>query len=311
MNNISNKYGITKIVLTGPTGVVGHAIIEECLNNGIQVFAIVHASSSRISSLPVNPLLHIIKCDLCDLSKLNDEGLKNADAFYHLAWDGTYGIDRQNPVLQESNIKYAIDAADLANRIGCKCFVGVGSQSEFGHKTTIMHPYDYCNPDNCYGAAKLSAMFLTRCYCNAHNIKHIWCRIISMYGPYDSPKTLIMTCINNMLRNEPVNLTKCDQVWDYLYSKDAAKMFLLCATKGKNNSIYCFGSGKTKKLKEYVEIIRKVTKTKSVVNYGAVPYYDNQVMYLKADIKNLKNDFSKIELTTFNKGIRDIINSII
>ena len=40
---------------------------------------------------------------------------------------------------------------------------------------------------------------MSRILANQYNIKHIWTRIFSVYGPYDNEKTMIMNTIKTMI----------------------------------------------------------------------------------------------------------------
>ena len=157
-------------IITGPTGAVGVSLINELVSQGWNVLAVVRPNSNRISAVPVHPNVEIAECDLRDLKNLNLKG-KKYDAFFHFGWVGTYGAQRQDIPLQNSNIEYTLDAVNAAHRAGCEVFVGAGSQSEFGHISGVLHPDLFCNPDNGYGAAKLSACHMSRVLCQQLGIR--------------------------------------------------------------------------------------------------------------------------------------------
>lgn len=297
-----------KAIITGPTGAVGVSLINELVENDYDVTAICRRNSKRISSIPASNRVKIIECNQSELLTLSDKLEHNYDYFYHFAWDGTYGATRQNIALQMENIQYTLDAVELAKALQCKVFVGAGSQSEFGHIDGVLHPFMACNPDNGYGIAKLAAGQLSRILCQQYGIKHEWCRIISLYGAYDGEHTLIMSTILKLLRKEKLDFTKGNQIWDYIYNKDAAKAFRLVAEKGKDGSIYCFGSGKIRRLREFITEIRDVVDKDAVLNFGAIDYYPNQVMHLEPDISNLVEDTGFEPQYSFEAGIRETIN---
>ena len=56
-----------KIVVTGATSMLGVATIEECLNQGVEVVAIVHRNSKNFYRLPQSGRLKIIELDLDEL----------------------------------------------------------------------------------------------------------------------------------------------------------------------------------------------------------------------------------------------------
>ena len=298
---------IKKVIITGPTGAVGVSLIEELCSKGIEVTAVCRPGSNRISSVPRNSLVKIVECGVDNLNSLSAALSHDYDAFYHFAWDGTYGESRQDTYRQALNILYTIDAVHLAHALGCKVFIGAGSQSEFGHVEGVLHPDMPCNPDNGYGIAKLDAGRMSRLECGKLGIRHEWCRIVSLYGPFDGKYTMVMSGIYKMLAGERPQYTKGDQVWDYIYSKDAARAFRLVAEKGKDGEIYCFGTGKTRRLRDYIYAIRDAVDPSIKIGMGELDYYPNQVMHLEADISYLTRDTGFVPQYTFEEGIKETV----
>lgn len=296
-----------KVIITGPTGAVGVSLIQELIAHNIAVTAVCRPASKRLGSIPRHLLVEIVECGVDQLLTLQDRLPHDYDAFYHFAWDGTYGDSRQDLYLQARNILYTLDAVHLAHALGCSVFVGAGSQSEFGHVEGVLHPNMPCAPDNGYGIAKLDAGRMSRLECRKLGIRHEWCRIVSLYGPFDGQYTMVMSGIYKMLKGERPQYTKGDQVWDYIYSKDAARAFRLVAEKGKDGSIYCFGTGKTRLLRDYILAIRDAVNPELEVGLGELPYYPNQVMHLEADISNLTADTGFVPAYTFEEGIRETV----
>ncbi len=296
-----------KSIITGPTGAVGVSLIQELIANGIEVTAVCRPNSKRLSSIPKDPLVKTVECGIENLLQLGDELSKDYDTFYHFAWDGTYGDTRQDMYRQAKNILYTLDAVQLAKKLGCGVFVGAGSQSEFGHVTGVLHPDMPCNPDNGYGIAKLDAGRMSRIACKKLGIRHEWCRIVSLYGPFDGAHTMVMSGIYKMLAGERPQYTPGDQVWDYIYSKDAARAFRLVAERGKDGAVYCFGTGKTRRLRDYINAIRDAIDPSLEIGIGELPYYPNQVMHLEADISNLTADTGFVPRYSFEEGIRETI----
>ncbi len=297
-----------KAIITGPTGAVGISLIYELIDKGIEVTAVCRINSKRLSSIPDNSLVKIVECNIDKLETLIEKLPHDFDVFYHFAWNGTYGESRQNLKLQAANILYIIDAVHVAHALGCTVFIGAGSQSEFGHVEGVLHPYMPCNPDNGYGIAKLDAGRMSRLECEKLGIRHEWCRILSLYGPYDGKYTMVMSGILKMLHGEHSKYTKGEQVWDYIYSKDAAKAFRLVAEKGKDGAIYCFGTGKTRLLRDYIYAIRDAIDPKIEIGIGEIDYYPNQVMHLEADISNLTKDTGFIPEYSFEEGIKETVD---
>ncbi len=278
---------INSVVITGPTGAIGYALCNLLLEKGIKVYGVVRPSSSRINSIPKG--VEIIKCDISNYSNL-PKMIADADAFVHLAWSNTFGEGRNDMPSQIANIQYAIDAVNAASVMKCNVFVGAGSQAEYGRVNAPLKPETPCFPENGYGMAKLCAGEMTRLECDKLGIDHIWMRILSVYGPHDNPNSLISYTIDMLKKGEKPILTKCEQIWDYLYSDDAAMAFLLALMHGKNGAVYPLGSGNARPLKEYLICLRNIVNPKIELQFGEREYSDKQVMCLKADISKLKSD---------------------
>lgn len=302
-----------RVVITGPTGSIGHAMIENCIDRGIEVLAICHRGSKRSDSLPKSELVSILELDLDDYKNAADLELlqnKQYDIFYHLAWNATIGDGRNDMDLQHSNVGYALDACRLAKALGCKTFVGAGSQAEYGRFEGKLTAETPARPEMGYGIAKLCAGQMTRILCDQLGMNHIWVRILSIYGPYDGEKTMISTVIKELLNGEVPALTKGEQMWDYLYSGDAGRAVLLAGEKGIAGKTYVIGSGEVKPLREYVEILRDAIDPKLDLGIGKLPYRDKQVMYLQADISELTKDTGFVPEVSFEEGIRKTIEFV-
>lgn len=296
-----------KAIITGCTGAVGVSIIQELIQNDWYVIAVCRENSARIDSIPISENVRIVECNLDKMENLSVLVGEKCDVFYHLAWDGTYGVDRTDCIRQNKNVEYTLQAVQVANELGCKVFIGAGSQSECGHIDGVIHPNIVCNPDNPYGAAKLSACHMSRVLCNQLGIRHNWCRILSLYGAYDGEYTMVRSIITKFLKGERPNCTAGDQIWDYIYSKDAARAFRLVAENGKKDAVYCFGTGQPRTLRQYIEVIRDTIDPSLEIGFGEIPYYPNQVMHLEADITNLTEDTGFVPLYSFEVGIKETI----
>lgn len=295
-----------KVLITGPTGAVGMAVIKQCIEQEIEVYAICRPDSERKQRIPNHALVHIIECDLDSLQALTNKDVPTSDIFFHLGWVSTIGEGRNDMDVQLKNIQYTLEAVRLAKRIGCDTFIGAGSQAEYGRPEagTKLNADVATFPESGYGMAKLCAGQMSRIECEKLGLKHIWVRILSVYGPYDGEKTMIMSSIRRLLAGKRIPLTEGGQEWDYLYSEDAARALLLIGEKGIDHKIYCLGNGKTKRLRDYVEIMRDCVDSDSELGFGDIPYSDKQIMYLCADITELTRDVSFTPNTEFREGIR-------
>ncbi|EOT23605.1 NAD(P)-dependent oxidoreductase [Lachnospiraceae bacterium KK002] len=296
-----------RVAVTGATGAIGMALIQKCITEQVEVWVFCRKDSERINCIPRHPLVHLTECSLDGIKELSAEKIPGCEVFYHFAWASTIGAGRNDVYLQLKNVEYTLDAVHLAKRIGCETFIGAGSQAEYGRHENLLTPDTPAFPENGYGMAKLCAGQMSRLECKKLGMRHIWTRILSVYGPYDGQATMISMLIRKLLNEERPLLTKGEQQWDYLYSQDAAEALFSLGLKGKEDKVYCVGSGKTAPLCEYMEKVRRAVNPAAELGIGEVPYTPNQVMFLGADISELIRDTGFQPDTEFDEGIRKTV----
>lgn len=299
-----------RAIVDGATGAIGSALVKELTDKGIEVLVLVRPKSSRKDNIMYKPAVSVLECGMDGYSTLENLTEKKYDVFYHLAWAGTAGPGRNDMYLQTKNIRYALDAVGVARRFGCKKFIGAGSQAEYGRVEGKLKPDTPTFPEMGYGYAKLCAGQMTKDYAHQLGMEHIWTRILSIYGPNDGKQSMIMSTIDKLLKGEVPKFTKGEQLWDYLYSDDAAKALHLLGEKGKDGKVYVLGSGQVHPLAEYICTIRDIVDPGAKIKIGAVPYSDRQVMHLEADIGAIKRDTGWSPLVEFKEGIIKIVQSI-
>lgn len=309
---LNRNENMKKIIITGATSFIGSTLAQAAIEKGIEVLAICRRDSRNKKNLNSSTLLKIMECNLEDLHTI--DMADKYDEFYHLAWGKTSVLERDDAYSQSDNIRYTLDAVKLAKRSGCTVFVGTGSQAEYGNSALALNEQTPVFPTSGYGIAKLAAGQLSRLLCRQLEIKHSWARILSVYGEKDADTTLIKYCIHTMLRGESPKLTKCEQLWDYMYCDDTANALLAIGEKGIDGRVYCLGSGQSHNIRFYIEQIKNIINPNIEICYGAKEYYPHQAMQLCADITDLINDTGYIPSTPFEIGIKktiDYCNSVI
>lgn len=298
-----------KAVITGATGAVGSALVKYLTDQNIEVLVIIHRESKRIKNIPQSPLVRIMYCSLEDMLNLDLSHCDtDYDVFYHFAWDG--GKYRDDFGCNMQNLKYTLNSIELAKRLGCKRYIGAGSQAEYGIQNKALNAETLPLPETPFGAAKLLAGIIGQKRAKELGIEYIWVRILSVYGPNDGEQTLISSLIRNLLAGKSQKLTKCEQLWDFLYSEDAAVAMKLIGEKGIAGKIYTLGSGNARPLIEYIDIVREQVNKDAKLEIGSIPYATNQVMYLCADISELTKDTGFVPEISFTEGIKKTLQWI-
>lgn len=293
-----------RVVVTGATSMIGVALIRECIRNQVEVMAIVRRQSVRLDRLPNSAFVTVCECELDELNSITADE-KKYDAFYHLAWGYTSKADRDHPVLQEMNIKYTLDAVELARRLGCDKFIGAGSQAEYGKVDHIILPDTKAEPLISYGIAKYAAGKLSAKLCSRYGMTHIWGRVFSVYGRYDNEGTMINYAVDSFLKKETARFSAATQLWDYLHEKDAGRIFYLLGERVVENKVYCIASGKSRPLKEFILEIRDILGPDMKCEFASDT--DAGFISLETDISGLARDTGFCPQVPFREGILDLV----
>lgn len=290
-----------QIVLTGATGFIGSAVLKELVSRGHRAVVLARNSSNlqKIAALPAD----ILSCDQSesDLAAMLRD--RHPDVFIHLAWKGVYGDDRNEEYQISDNLSMSMRYGRIAAQANCKSFIGVGSQAEYGNPNRKTRESDPTHPTTIYGKSKLACCHALSALMQAHGVKFAWLRIFSTYGPGDDRRWFIPYVLEELSLGRSPKLTKCEQLWDYLYVDDAARAIVDAAEK-HITGIFNLGSGQAVPLRQIVEIMTGLMQAKALPDFGAVPYRDDQVMHLEADVSLLQHATGWRPLVSLEEGLR-------
>ncbi len=307
LSNRTDGQNIRRVIVTGATSMVGIALIKECIKHNVEVLAIVRKGSTKRKKIPKSGSVEIIEYDLKDLAGFTSERSgKIYDVCYHFAWSHTSKGMRDDPVLQQENIRYTLDAVEMASRLGCWKFVGAGSQAEYGSKKEIIDPDTYVEPQVAYGISKYAAGLLSQKLCRRYGMIHIWGRIFSVYGSNDKEETMLSYAIGQFIKGETAKFSSGVQMWDYLHEDDAGKIFYLLGERIMQDRVYCIASGKPRQLKKFILEMQEVYGAGAECEFAKED--GQQVLQIQADASSLFRDISYMPVISFKEGIKKMIN---
>ncbi len=282
-------------VLTGGTGFLGFWLLKELVKNNVFVYVVVRKDSRRLDRLSGISGIEVIELDMDNISAL-PQFVKTADVFYHLAWEG----ERNDFNGQMQNIKWAVNAMQIAKKMGIKQFVMTGSQAEYGINRKQVDENSKVNPNTAYGASKLACYYLLKTLSEQIDLTLTWVRVFSVYGEGDNSNTLMSYLIKCFRENETVQLTKCTQMWDFLYAEDAAVALYLLGKRGKAG-LFNLAFGESRSLREFVIEARNLLNPNSKLDFGVI-HMDNFVN-LYAKIDKIQRDIGWKPTVEFKEGI--------
>lgn len=286
-----------EVIITGATGFIGNALCQEMIEHGYKVTAVVRPESQKKDKLPYG--VNIIELSLDRLDEL--EG--NYDLFYHLAWNGASGSDRDNFEIQYSNIQYTAAAIRAAKRCGCNKFVGAGSQAEYGVvngvcKEDVVVP----QPFMMYGAAKLASYHMGRLLAEQLGVAFVWPRIYSVYGVGENEGTLISYVLRTLKEGKAPELSPCENMWDFMYITDCVRALRMLGENNESCGTYNVSAGNPRVLNEYINEISCIICKNNNIKFGAKNVDLTKTYQLEPDISRL-NSIGFFTKVSFEQGI--------
>ena len=272
--------------ITGASSFVGVEVCRYLTDNGHQVIAMTRRDNEHLNAIAASGHLQVFRADMQSLvEKAKDV---KADVFIHLAWAGTSHEDRNNPAIHEENVRLSLEYVRLAQRMGCQLYVDAGSQAEYGIVPGVITEETPCHPFSAYGKAKLEMFRQSKELTKELGLKYIHLRILSVYGENDHPDTLIMSSLRKLKANEPIEMRSGGQKWNYVYVKDAARQIGELALHAVEDElfgceIYNIASEDTRKLSEFVEVMKEICGSQSELHFGG--YNPEKDVNLEPDMK--------------------------
>ena len=296
-----------KIFVTGATGYLGYHFVNVAISQGHQVLCLRRPTSVSLFEPFVEKEIQWVNND--DETKLRKTvNAFQPDVLFHAAWGGTRGKERNDVVIQERNIQMS---KDLITLYPYKQVIVLGSQAEYGFYFGPAMETDALKPNTVYGQAKIETCEFLKEYCEAHNIEWQWIRLFTLFGE-NQTGGLIKIFTEKCLRGEKeFNTTEGLQRYSYMYTFDIAKAIcMMIGSKGKSG-IYNLSQPNDVYTNQWILThIKELMHSEIQLNFGAIPYEENQVMYMDGYVTKFENAFGDIPHTDFEVALGRTIESI-
>ena len=194
-----------RAIVTGAAGFIGSSLTRHLLREGAEVAIVARMSSDLWRIRPLLSKVTCIEGDLCQPESIERGVLDFApDTVFHLAWHGAGNRFRNDASQIDLNLTASLDLLRLAQRAGCRTWVGLGSQAEYGPKDRPISENLPTTPTTMYGTVKLCAGLLEARLAAEWNIRFRGCGYFPAYGPGDNPEWMIPYLIRTLLEGKPL-----------------------------------------------------------------------------------------------------------
>lgn len=167
-----------------------------------------------------------------------------------------------------------------------KLFVQFGSSEEYGAVPTPFREESREEPSTPYALVKQLVVNTSLMLYRNFKFPIMAVRPGNLFGKFQNTKRFIPYIITQLCKNEPLNVSMCEQKRDFMYIND----FVICLNKLLINhekakgQIVNISTGHSESLRLLIEVCREIIGSHSEVNYGAVPYKANEIMDLNCSV---------------------------
>ena len=294
-----------RCLVSGASGHLGSYLTRLLIARGEEVTVLVRPASDLWRLDGVLDRLTLIRARLEDVESASGELRRAApDTVFHLAWSGVTTDTRNRPGTLIDNITGSLQLFRMVQEAGCSCWIGLGSQAEYGPQSEPLSEELVPRPDTIYGVAKLCLGQMLAALCGQAGVRFVWLRLLATYGPKDDPRHLIPSVIEKLLAGVRPSLTTGEQPWDYLYVEDAAAAVYRAAITPAAEGMYNLGSGHSETVRRIVESLRDMIDPGLPLGFGDIPHSPGTVTSLRGTIAKLRNATGWSPATDLQSGLR-------
>lgn len=288
-----------KIFLIGGSGFIGKNLVNQFRNN-YEVHVIDKYIDEQFFSK--RPEVKTMKMDLVDEQVPKD--YPSPDYIINLASIVT--AERNFALfdgLISSNLKVLLNLYErFKEDKKLKLFIQFGSSEEYGNEGSPFKETMRECPNSPYALVKQLTVNTALMLHGNYGFPAMVVRPGNLFGKYQNTSKFIPYVIQQLKANAPLNVTPCEQKRDFIYAEDFAWCIdqLVMNYKKAVGEIVNVGSGESISLKYIIEICKSLISSSSEVNYGALPYRENEVMDLRCDegkLANIINQEIKFNIT--------------
>jgi CDP-paratose synthetase len=268
-----------RILLTGASGFLGSALAKHLNEAGCQLSLLLRQTSKldRLNNLACN--FDIGRCATdADIDAFVTR--TKPDVVIHTAC--AYGRQGETPSqIFDANLRFGLLILQALFRLGrAVTFINTG---------TVLMPnvslYALSKHQFCEWAHTLVQQ-------SSGEVRFVNVLLQHMYGPGDDAFKFTTHVLQTCHRNAPeLDLTPGEQRRDFIYIDDVVSAYRVLTEQRDQLQAICdieVGSGVAPSVREFVEMVHRLTRSRTLLNFGRLPYRPNETMLCKANILRMQ-----------------------
>jgi len=301
------------VLITGGAGFIGNHLCDFLLDKNFKIICVdnlITGKKNNVQRLLNNKNFKLIIHDVSDHIKIDE----NLDYVMHFASPAS-PVDYQKIPIQTLKVGSLGTYNTLGLALAKKAKYMLASTSEvYGDPLVNPQPESYwgnvnpVGPRGCYDESKRFAEALVMAYHRIHNVDVRIARIFNTYGPRmrKNDGRAVPNFINQVLSNKPITVYgDGKQTRSFCYVSDLIQGIYKLMMSDVNDPVN-LGNPDEHTIKEFANIIKNLTNSKSKIVFGKLPVDDPHVRC--PDINKAKKDLGWKPIITLEEGLKETIN---
>lgn len=271
------------VLLTGATGFLGSHLARGLLQDGYTVIILKRSGSDCSRIADILPRLHSCDVDRGEWQELFTTYDK-IDAIIHTATNyGRHGESLAEQV--QANVSFPLQLLEMAIRHHISFFLNTDTFSRV--------PAVSSSHLKGYNLTKKQFLEWGMMLARSSSLRFRNMRLEHVYGPLDSVNKFVPFVIRKCQQQAgELDLTLGEQKRDFIYVEDviAAYRTVLAKMVASKESFveYQVGTGVATSIREFVQLVHKMTASRTILNFGALPYAESEIMLSQASTSALQ-----------------------
>lgn len=269
---------MTKFLVTGGHGLIGHNVVQRLQARGETVSVIdTHTTYGIIPQAEIDYLIaerlnkikdhtHYNQCITHGYEIDSIVEKEKPEVIIHCASFPRQKVVNANPAWgADVMMRGLINLLESAKNHKIERFVYISSSMVYGDFDDQVNEEDACCPQGQYGIMKLSGEWLVKDYARRYGFEYVIIRPSAVYGPLDVEDRVVAKFMIAAMQNRTLKVNGAKETLDFTYVDDAADGIVAAATRimARNNT-YNITKSHSVSLLEAAEMIVEIVGAGSI-----------------------------------------------
>jgi UDP-glucose 4-epimerase len=306
---------MSKILVTGGLGLIGHNVVKRLLDQEHEVC--VTDICTNYGMIPQEELDYLIaerrkkipNARIHRVDIVDQDGVDwlfktyKPDTVIHLASFPRQKVVNVNPQTGSRAMSEGLlNLLEASKKHNTYKFVYISSSMIYGNFTDDVHEDAVCHPQGQYGIMKLAGEWLVRDYTRSTGMAHVIIRPSAVYGPLDVEDRVVSKFLLTAMRDGCIQVNGAGEKLDFTYVDDVADGIVAAALSANtNNNTYNITKSHSESLIEAAELAIKI------VGKGTIEVRDRDLDFPSRGALNIdaaKQDFNFNPKVNINQGFQ-------